>query len=178
MKSTTHLPPTLQTILKLCLHLYMCEYSQHIAAWRRFVWCRGTALKSVNLCNVSAAQLIFKVQVAHWCKSLSGFVNSLHLETLYVVATELWRNITARCFELQSLDKLLLLWGLEYMVLRVINRNLKIEKYGYTIKRLLTKYREIFPPLVVVRTRPLASSGRCRTTTSGGNISRYLVNNL
>ena len=49
---------------------------------------------------------------------------------------------------------------------------------GYTIKRLLAKYREIFPPLVVVRTLALASSGRCRTTTAVGNISRYLVNNL
>ena len=39
------------------------------------------------------------------------------------------------------------------MDLRLINRNLLIEKHGYIIKRLLTKYREIFPPLVVVRTR-------------------------
>ena len=38
--------------------------------------------------------------------------------------------------------------------------------------RLLTKYREIFPPAIVV------VRAQVRTTTKGGNIWRYLVNNL
>ena len=93
--------------------------SQHSAvrlAWRPVLWRRNTVLKSVNLCDVSAAQLILKVQLQMRCKgitSLSGFVNSLNLEKLYVAANELWQNITSRCFELQSLDKLWLLLSFE-----------------------------------------------------------------
>ena len=46
------------------------------------------------------------------------------------------------------------------------------------IYRLLTKYREICPPAVVVRQGPSLREPRVRTTTKGGHISRYLVNNL
>ena len=51
--------------------------------------------------------------------------------------------------------------------LRLIKPNLIIEKYAYTIKRLLNKYRGIFGSLVVV-----ASSGRVRRTTANENISQ------
>ena len=69
-------------------------------------------------------------------KSIPSFVNSLYLRTLSVVATELWRNITARCFELKFFDTLYDCFGVWNMDLRLINRNLLIGKYGYTIKRL------------------------------------------
>ena len=44
--------------------------------------------------------------------------------------------------------------------------------------RLFTKYREIFPPVVVGRLVPELARALVRPTTKGGNISRYLVNNL
>ena len=67
---------------------------------------------------------------------MPSFVNSLYLGTLYVVATELWRNITARCFELNFFDTLYDCFGVLNMDLRLINHNLLIGKHGYTIKRL------------------------------------------
>ena len=69
-------------------------------------------------------------------KSIPSFVNSLYLRTLSVVATELWRDITARCFELNFFDTLYDCFGVLNIDLRLINRNLLIGKYGYTIKRL------------------------------------------
>ena len=52
------------------------------------------------------------------------------------------------------------------------------QNFSTNTYRLLRKYREIFPTLVVVRHWPELARARVRTTTKGGNISRYLVNNL
>ena len=90
------------------------------------------------------------------------------------LAQNFWKNcdnmckfITSRCFEIQTIDKLWLLFGFVYMDLRLINRNLIIEKHGYTIEMLLNMHREISPR----KLGPWPHNDR-------GDISRYLVNNL
>ena len=58
MKAATRLPPISQAILEL--RVQSAHYSAvGVAA------CRSTVLKSINLCDVSTAQLILKVQVTN-----------------------------------------------------------------------------------------------------------------
>ena len=124
--------------------VYMWEYSQNTATVH--LWCRSTVLKSDNLCDVSTALLILKVQVAHmWCKcikSLSGYVN------LNVKLLKSYGEILM-CDVLNS--NLLINYdccGVLNMDLRLISGNLINEKHWYIIKWSLTKYHEIFPPSV------------------------------